>query len=97
MVQRRSSLASTLAFNECYGLGWDEYTRYAAGVLAVTVADVQRVAREYLDPRKEVVAIVKPDDAPPQVKRHELAQAAHRASPHDGKSKSKQKKRRHRR
>ena len=48
-LQRRAALASTLAFHEAYGVGWDEYRRYAPGILAVTAADVQRVAEKYLD------------------------------------------------
>jgi zinc protease len=64
-LQRRAALASTLAFHECYGMGWDEYRRYAPGVLAVTAADVQRVARKYLDPQRSIVATVKPEEAAP--------------------------------
>jgi zinc protease len=63
-LQRRSALASTLAFHESYGLGYDEYRRYAGGVLAVDAAAVQRVAREYLDWDRAIIATVKPGDAP---------------------------------
>ena len=45
-LQRRAAVASTLAFHEAYGVGWDEYRRYAPGILAVGAADVQRVAQE---------------------------------------------------
>src|SRR5262249_41453816 len=48
-LQRRAALASTLAFHESYGLGYDEYRRYSAGVLAVDAAAVQHVAKKYLD------------------------------------------------
>jgi zinc protease len=61
-LQRRAALASTLAFHECYGLGWDEYRRYAPGILAVTSDDVQRVARRFLDERRKIVATVKPEE-----------------------------------
>jgi zinc protease len=64
-LQRRAALASTLAFHECYGLGWDEYRRYSAGILAVGAADVQRVARKYLDPRHAIVATIKPEETTP--------------------------------
>jgi len=64
-LQRRAALASTLAFHECYGLGWDEYRRYAPAVLAVTADDVQRVARRFLDPRKSIIATVKPEEPAP--------------------------------
>jgi hypothetical protein len=64
-LQRRAALASTLAFHEAYGVGWDEYRRYAPGILGVTAADVQRVARKYLDARRAVVATVKPEETTP--------------------------------
>jgi zinc protease len=62
-LQRRAALASTLAFHECYGLGWDEHRRYAPAILQVTAADVQKVARKYLDPRYAITAMVTPDEA----------------------------------
>jgi zinc protease len=68
-LQRRAALASTLAFHECYGLGWDEYRRYAAGITAVTAAEVQRVARVYLDAHRSVLATVKPEETTPALAR----------------------------
>ncbi len=59
-LQRRSAVAGALAFNEAAGAGWQEANRYASGLQRVTAADVQRVARKFLDPRREVVAVVKP-------------------------------------
>ncbi len=64
-LQRRSTLASLLAFNECYGLGYRAYTQYVDGVMGVTAADLQRVARRYLDDGKRVTAIVKPEELSP--------------------------------
>jgi zinc protease len=64
-LQRRAALASTLAFHECYGVGWDEYRRYAPGILAVTASDVQRVAQKYLDLGHAIVATVKPEETTP--------------------------------
>jgi zinc protease len=61
-LQRRAALASTLAFHESYGLGYDEYRRYSAGILAVDAASVQRIAREYLNWDFAVVATVKPEE-----------------------------------
>jgi zinc protease len=60
-LQRRAALASTLAFHECYGVGWDEYRRYAPAVLAVTADDVQRVAHSYLDPGRAILATIRPE------------------------------------
>jgi zinc protease len=68
-LQRRSALASTLAFHEAYGVGWDEYRRYAPGILAVSAADVQRVARKYLDRSRAVVATIKPEESTPVLAR----------------------------
>jgi zinc protease len=64
-LQRRSTVASYLAFNECYGLGYKAYTRYAPSVLAVTAEEVQRVARKYLNPKRRVVAVVMPEELSP--------------------------------
>lgn len=60
-LQRRAALASTLAFHESYGLGYDEYRRYSAGILAVDAAAVQRIARKYLDWDRAIIATVKPE------------------------------------
>ena len=64
-LQRRAALASTLAFHEAYGLGWDEYRHYAPAILAVTAADVQRVAKKVLDPERAITAVVKPEELSP--------------------------------
>jgi zinc protease len=68
-LERRSAIAAALAFHEAYGQGWREYRRYAENLRKVTVADVQRVAHQYLDPRREVVAVIKPADVSPAVAR----------------------------
>ena len=59
-LQRKSALAASLAFHEAYGQGWKAYRQYADNVMKVTAADVTRVARKYLDPQREVTAVVKP-------------------------------------
>lgn len=64
-LQRRAAVASTLAFSEAYGLGWDEYRRYVAAIDAVELAAVQRVAREVIDWDLSVMAIVKPEELSP--------------------------------
>jgi zinc protease len=69
-LDRRSAVAAALAFHEAQGLGWREFRRDADALARVTIADVQRVARKFLDPRREVVAVVRPNDEPPaQAKR----------------------------
>ncbi len=79
-LQRRAALASTLAFHEAYGVGWDEYRRYAPGILGVSAADVQRVAAKYLDRRRAIVATVKPEEAAPLAARTKAARAADKAA-----------------
>ncbi|MBI4508301.1 MAG: insulinase family protein, partial [Deltaproteobacteria bacterium] len=64
-LQRRAAVASTLAFHEAYGMGYDEYLRYSAKILAIDAAAVQRVAREYLDWQRAVIATVKPEELTP--------------------------------
>lgn len=64
-LQRRSAVASALAFHEAYGLGYEQVERYADSMRAVTAADVQRVATSYLDWSLAVTATVKPRDASP--------------------------------
>jgi zinc protease len=68
-LQRKSALAAALAFHEAYGQGWKAYRQYGDNVMKVTVADVTRVARKYLDPSREVSAIVKPPAESPGASR----------------------------
>ncbi len=64
-LQQRSTLASTVAFNELYGLGYGAHLAYAGAIQAVTAADLRRVAKRYLSPRREVLAVVRPEAAGP--------------------------------
>ncbi len=57
-LQRRSRVASLLAFNEIYGLGHDEHLRHPARVRAVDAKAVQALAREIFRPDRQVTAIV---------------------------------------
>ncbi len=59
-LQRRSAIAAALAFYEAYGQGWQSYRLYGDKIMEITVADVVRVARKYLDPQREVAAVVEP-------------------------------------
>ncbi|HEY8369201.1 MAG TPA: pitrilysin family protein [Thermodesulfobacteriota bacterium] len=65
-LQRGSAVALNLALNELYGLGYDEYRRYAARVNAVTADDVLRVAQKYIHPDRFTRVIVRPDPATAQ-------------------------------
>ncbi len=63
-LQQRSTVASSLAFNDLYGLGYEEHLRYPQSIRAVTALDLHRISRSFLAPRKEVVAIVAPSGHP---------------------------------
>jgi zinc protease len=60
-LQQNSSQAAKIAFDELYGIGWDEYKRYPERIYSVTRDDVIRVARKYIDINKYALAIVKPE------------------------------------
>lgn len=64
-LQRKSAIATALAFNEAYGQGWRAYRQYGAQITKVTAQQVQRVARKYLVPEREVMAVVKPAEPTP--------------------------------
>ena len=51
-------IVSLLATIEFHGLGLDYVDRYPALINAVTTADIQRVARKYLDPDRYALAVV---------------------------------------
>jgi zinc protease len=60
-LQRASSRAAALAFNELYGLGHLDYLRYPEHILAVTSDDVRRVARKYLKLDSYSLVVVGPE------------------------------------
>jgi zinc protease len=64
-LQRKSAIAAALAFHEAYGQGWQAYRQYGGHVMKVKVEDVMRVARKYLDPKRQVAAVVKPSTVVP--------------------------------
>jgi len=53
------SFASLCATNELLGLGFDHYRRRAAEIQAVTVEEIQKVARRYLGASGYAEAIVR--------------------------------------
>jgi zinc protease len=59
-LQRRSRIASSVAFDEAYGLGAALHLQFPRRVRAVTAADVHAVARELLDPRRAVTVLTRP-------------------------------------
>ncbi len=59
-LQKNSALAAMLAFDERYGLGYQESDAYAQKILAVTPEMMQHVARTYLLVEHSSVVIVGP-------------------------------------
>lgn len=57
-LESTTQVAGQLATLALYGLALDEMTRFATQVRAVTSADVQRVARQYLTPDQALVVVV---------------------------------------
>lgn len=47
-LQRASARAGTMALNEAYGLGYDDYLRYGERIQAVTLESVRETAREII-------------------------------------------------
>ena len=59
-VTTNDAVAGQLLAAERYGLGFDFLEKYKVAVAAVTVADVQRVAKKHLQPGKLVITAVGP-------------------------------------
>ena len=65
-LQRNSARAAVVAFDECYGLGADAFSRYPERIAAVTAQDVLQAAQRVLQPSREVIALVAPEGAVPK-------------------------------
>ncbi len=61
-LQRNSAQASTVGFDELYGIGTYEYRKFPEKILSVTADDVVRVARKYINPDAAAVSILKPEE-----------------------------------
>ena len=71
-LQRYGAQASTMAFHEVYGLGFEHHQKYSERISAVDNEDVLRVAQRILDPRGRVLAIVAPEGSPGPDANHEI-------------------------
>jgi len=58
-LQQNASQAGKIAFDEIYGLGWDDYKTYSDKIYGVTKEDVVNVAEKFIDLDKYTLAIVK--------------------------------------
>ncbi|MBI4819791.1 MAG: insulinase family protein [Deltaproteobacteria bacterium] len=47
-LQRTSARAATMAINECYGIGYDEFAKYAGAIESMTKKRVREVARDLI-------------------------------------------------
>jgi predicted Zn-dependent peptidase len=54
----RPGIAAQLAFLDLYGLSEDYLRNYVQRVYALTPADIQRIARTYIDPSKLAIVVV---------------------------------------
>jgi zinc protease len=68
-LEPRSAIAAALVSGEIAGQGPRDFRRYGDAIGRITPADVQRVARKFMDPRHEVIAVVRPPDDDPAVAR----------------------------
>lgn len=59
-LQKYSAQAADMAFNERYGLGYDEFKRYTEEISKVTASDVQSVAKKYLKLNAYTLAVIRP-------------------------------------
>ncbi len=57
-LQRRGRVASLLAFDETYGLGYAAHLRYAERIARVSAADVHALARRVLQATRQVTVVV---------------------------------------
>jgi len=56
------AIADALALDEAYGLGLMSYRQVPAALARITPDDVARAARRVLDPKREVIAVVRPPE-----------------------------------
>jgi zinc protease len=70
-LQRIGALASTMAFDEAQGLGYDYWRVYPERVMAVTAEDVLRAAKKHITLDRTVISVVLPGGATPALEADE--------------------------
>jgi len=66
-LQTNGSQAMQMTLDELYGLGYNHLPTHIRDIEAVTLKDIQRVAREIILPGRYVLVSVGPGDGPPPV------------------------------
>jgi len=60
-LQTNSSVSMIMALDELYGLGYQEYERYAEKIGAVNKDDIKRCAAEIFDLDRRAVVVIEPE------------------------------------
>jgi zinc protease len=64
-LRGQAAIADALALDEAYGLAAMSYRQVPAAMSRITTADVARAARRFIDPKREVIAVVRRQDPAP--------------------------------
>lgn len=60
-LRGQAAIADALALDEAYGLGLMSYRNVPAALARVTAADVNRALRRFIAPKRETIAVVRPE------------------------------------
>ena len=61
VLRGEAAIADALATDEAYGLPLMTYRQLPATLARVTAPDIARAARRFIDPKRETIAVVRPD------------------------------------
>lgn len=75
-MQRRAAIASSMAYHEAYGLGWQRWGEYDDAIRAVRPEDVNAAAATYLREDRAITATVRPPAATPGAVKRSRARGA---------------------
>ena len=75
-LRGEAAIADALATDEAYGLPLMNYRRLPAALTRVTATDVARAARRFIDPKRETIAVVRPEAPPMSMTMSTSARAA---------------------
>lgn len=83
-MQRRSAIATALAFHEAYGLGWKGWNRYPEDLAKVDARAVAKAAKAYLRWEVAVTATVRPPAMTKAVKKRAKGKVQKKKKPGRG-------------